>query len=353
MTHHTISARCDRCGTTIALNPIQLVTHPLCIPAGHAWANFVRAHMKCGNTETTAVAPNAPTPAVVRPDVISAPQPLLPGGPEQAPHLRIVGPNSGQQPQPMVTNHQQPIAAYTPPNIVTHAPSPSSAGPAGGQQGIAKQSATIFMPDGSSYDATQPAPVPTSTPNGTPGPAVQPVVATPQHRIVGPYEWGPLEAADLSEPDEHGVFTLTIESTLMVERTEPRVTAASTNDRALQVGSDPKRYTLQFTPGKASLTSPGTKVLHIVGRRLLKYNGEPWVDLPPPQVSAVAPPAMPSTLLASSKAPPAAPPPSAPEPATEPELEAPTPPAVPDLELEAPPASLAKPVLETTAEVAP
>jgi len=302
MSYHTITARCDRCSATIALNPIQLTTHPLCIPAGHAWATFVRAHMRCGNSETAQVAPNAPTPAIVRPDIISAPQPLLPGGPEQAPHnngLRVVGPKSGGQPSPMVTNHQQPIAAYSAPNIVTHSPSPSAAGPAGGQQsGMVKQTATIIMADGTSYDATQGQPAPSSTPAGTP--AAQLAQPTNGHRIVGPYEWGPLEGAELTDPSDDGTFTLNIDSTLMIERTSPAVTEARTNDLPLQCGSDPKRYMLQFTPGKATLKSPGAKQLNIVGRRLLKYNGQPWVDAPP---SPPEPPpqAMPSTLLASSK----------------------------------------------------
>ena len=361
MSYHTITARCDRCGTTIELNPIQLTTHPLCIPAGHAWATFVRAHMRCGNTETTQVAPNAPTPAVVRPDVISAPQPLMPGNEG----LRIVGPKSGgqaapsAQPQPMVTNHQQPISQYQKPNIVTHPPSPSAAGPAGGQQGMVTQTSTIIMPDGTSYDATQPPPVPSSTPLGTPGPMIQPVVPVNANRIVGPYEWGPLEGAELQDPDEHGVFTLTIDSTLMIERTEPALTAASTNDRPLQCGPDPKRYMLQFTPGKAQLTSPGATVLNIVGRRLLKFNGQPWVDLPPPPPPEPRVPATPSTLLTSSRPTPPTPPPVEPEPI--PELEAPTPPppappapvAEPEPELEAPPASLAKPATDTATESSP
>jgi hypothetical protein len=346
MSYHTITARCDRCGTTIALNPIQLTTHPLCIPAGHAWGTFVRAHMRCGNSETTQVAPNAPTPALVRPDVISATQPLLPGGTEQSPsaNLRVVGPKSGGQPSPMVTNHSQPIATYAPPNIVTHAPSPSAAGPAGGQQsGMVKQTATIIMPDGSQYDATQGQPAPSSTPLGTPG--VQPPPPANGNRIVGPYEWGPLEGAELRNPTEDGVFTLTIDSTLMIERTTPAVTEALTNDRPLQCGPDPKRYMLQFTPGKASLRAPGAKTLSIVGRRLLKYNGQPWVDLPPPP-AAPSPPATPSTLLAKPADEPADEPAEPAEPAEPPpipELEAPVarepePPSEPqnETELEAP-----------------
>jgi hypothetical protein len=336
MNHHTITAHCDRCGATIALNPIQLVTHPLCIPAGHAWGTFVRAHMKCGNTETLQLAPLDQRQPSSQPNVTSATQPLLPGGPVS--DLRVVGAKSGGQPIPMVTHHAQPIVSHAPQPMVTHPPSPSAAGPAGGQQGMVKQTATIFMPDGSSYDATQQPPAPSSTPAGTA--AVQVVQPQNGHRVIGPYEWGPLEGAELEDPDTNGVFVLNIDSTLMIERTTPPVIEATTNGQPLQVGPDSQRYTLQFMPGRATLTARDARRLSVVGRRLLKYNGQPWID-PVPPTPTTKPAPMPSTLLKSSTPTPAAEPTEEPEhdEATEPELNV-------RAELEAPPASVVAPTAD-------
>jgi hypothetical protein len=82
-----IHAACRTCGENVELVPVELLTDPFASPPGHHWVPFVRKHTTCNHIPSKVEAPNAPTPAVVRPDVIAAPGPvkLAPIVPPQQP----------------------------------------------------------------------------------------------------------------------------------------------------------------------------------------------------------------------------------------------------------------------------
>jgi hypothetical protein len=150
------------------------------------------------------------------------------------------------------------------------------------------QESSIIYPPGYQHP-TPPAMPPLSTsPSGR---ASTEAFAPDGHITIGPYEFGPLEVAELMYP-ENDTFKLIVEGSLMIEKTAPAVQSVSNNGRQLVIGHDPNAYKIQLVPGIALLRAPGAPKLVIAGRRLLKQNGQPYVQpAAPPAFAPIVPPA--------------------------------------------------------------